>query len=73
MPEYTKKLKTMGSIPAHLLKNLPSKLNFMADQTLAEREVNPAYERMQRVQFKREIENAIQKVSETQVEPLSAV
>lgn len=54
----------MNSIPPHLMKILPSKLTFMADQTLAERETNPAYERMQRVQFKREIENSIQKVSE---------
>eukprot|EP00347_Sterkiella_histriomuscorum_P015566 403356544 len=68
LPEYTKKLKTMSSIPSHLLNVLPSKLTFMADQTLAERETNPAYERMQRVQFKREIENSIQKVSEIQID-----
>ena len=36
----------------------------MSDQTIAEREINPSYERIQKVQFKREIENAIQKVSE---------
>ena len=54
----------MSSIPEHLLASLPSKLTFMSDQTIAEREINPSYERIQKVQFKREIENAIQKVSE---------
>ncbi|CDW91833.1 UNKNOWN [Stylonychia lemnae] len=72
LPDYVKKIKTMSSIPSHLLKELPSKLSFMADQTLAERESNPAYERMQRVQFKREIENSIQKVSEISKDQLGS-
>lgn len=59
MPEYTKKIKTLNSIPKHLHQAFPSKLAFMVDQTLAERETNPSHERMQKIQFKREIENSI--------------
>jgi hypothetical protein len=35
----------------------------MADKTLAERETNPSHERLQKVNFKREVENVIQKVA----------
>lgn len=64
MPEYAKKLKTLSTIPPHLHHLFPSKLSFMADKTLAERETNPSYERLQKVKYKREIENSIQKVAE---------
>jgi len=31
LPDYTKKIKTMNSIPPHLYSALPSKLTFMVD------------------------------------------
>ena len=46
MPEYAKKIKTFSSIPEHLHNAFPSKLAFMMDSTLAERETNPSHERM---------------------------
>jgi hypothetical protein len=64
IPEQIKKLKTFNSIPAHLHSVLPSNLEFNPDPTPVEREVNPSHERIKRVQFKREIENSIQKVAE---------
>ena len=36
----------------------------MQDKALAERENNPAYERMQRIKDKRDVENAIKNVSD---------
>jgi hypothetical protein len=63
VPDYAKKLKTLSSIPAHLQHMFPSKLAVMLDKTLAEREVNPGHERMQKVQFKREVEDVIQEIA----------
>jgi hypothetical protein len=59
IPEQIKKLKTFSSIPAHLHSAFPSHLEFNVDPTPVEREVNPSYERIKRVQFKREVENSI--------------
>jgi hypothetical protein len=42
----------------------PSHLEINFDTTPVEREINPSHERIKRVQFKREIENSIQKVAE---------
>ena len=59
IPEQIKKLKTFSSIPAHLHSAFPSHLEFNVDPTPVEKEVNPSYERIKRVQFKREVENSI--------------
>lgn len=63
VPEYAQKLKTLSSIPAHLQGMFPSKLAVMEDKTLADREGNPSHERMQKVQYKREVENVIQDIA----------
>jgi len=71
VPEQIKKLKTFSSIPAHLHAYFPSQLEFNVDPTPVEREVNPSHDRSKRVQFKREIEDSIQKVADISVpEPI---
>ena len=37
----------------------------MAEKSVAESSTNPSYERMQKIQYKREVENSIQQVSES--------
>lgn len=64
-PEYVKKLKTLSSIPTHFHGVFPSKMAVEQDKAMAERENNPAYERMQRIKDKRDVENAIQNVNAT--------
>ena len=74
MPEQIKRLKTFSSIPAHLHAYFPSQLEFNVDPTPVEREVNPSHDRSKRVQFKREIEDSIQKVADISVpEPMAGV
>ena len=76
MPDQIKRLKTFSSIPAHLHAYFPSHLEFNVDPTPVEREVNPSHDRSKRVQFKREIEDSIQKVADItvpQAEPMAIV
>lgn len=62
--EAIKKLKTFNTIPQHLHSAFPSHLEFAVDQTPVQVESNPSYDRIKKVQFKREIENSIQKVAQ---------
>jgi hypothetical protein len=45
---------------------LPPQLAISDDRTLAEQVVNPSYERQKKIEQKRAIENAIQKVANIQ-------
>ncbi|TNV77590.1 hypothetical protein FGO68_gene10207 [Halteria grandinella] len=73
IPDQIKKLKTFSSIPAHLHHLLPSHLEFNVDPTPVEQESNPSHERIKRVQFKREIENSLQKVADNTVTDVTQV
>ena len=65
IPEHLKKLKTLSSIPQHMKALFPPKMAFTQDNLAGDKDSNPAYERMQRIKDKREIENAIKNINET--------
>lgn len=68
IPDYLKKYRTHQTIPSFFRQpaSLPPQLAISDDRTLAEQVVNPSYERQKKIEQKRAIENAIQKVANIQ-------
>ena len=65
LPEYLAKFRTKNTIPAFFREagSLPDRLAVVDDKTPAIKAVNQSYERQKKIEQKRAIENAIQKVA----------